>query len=363
MDRPGSQLRLLLAAACLTLGAGCIEGKVETYARYDRAADSFACLQVYTDIVARSDGDLDHVARLWRQRENLIVDAIPRFRLFSSATIFERRGKHDYREVPIAQNPLKDRDVATTSVDLEAIRVIPGEFFLSGNGGLCGYQQALIPGTAVDAAMREMVPAIAEGLAKLAEFENGRAAEAGQKKATWDEVRELIRASLEGKTVKPDEDKVNQVKLLPLEAESLRLMSKAGEDRSVTFRREADALLLAVPLTARDCDEVVATVDMARKVIAERVKARKTVDRNAAAILDAVETRHVEGAGLGVTVHVGKLPEFRAGEQSFAIGANDDRKSLYRSTVESIRKRGVKVDEADLSRTILKRFAGPVPGP
>jgi hypothetical protein len=363
MDARKKQRLLLVAAVCLSSCCGCIHGNVLSYTRYDQANDSFACLEIYANIATKDEDELNHIARLWSRKDNLIINAIPEIRIFGSPTIFERRGPHGYLKLPIAQAMEKEPEAVTTSVDLDTIRVTPGEFFLNEYRNLCCSHKAVIPGATVDAAMRELMPLIADGLAQLGESQIQLAGKEGSKPTTWNDVRDSMLVSLGEKEAKPAEDEKKGEKLLPLEKASLRLLIKAGADGSVRFTRKADAFTLVVPLSKRDCDEAVATVDLVREVVAERLKAGKQVEKDVTDVLDACEIQHLANTGLSVTVHVGKLAERKAREPISMPEPDADSKLLYRTTAASIQGRGIEINKTDLFPTIVKDFLGTATAP
>jgi hypothetical protein len=401
----------LLAAICLPL-CGCIGGEVVSYTRYDKAADSFARLDVYVNIETDTADELDHIAKLYKRRDRLVINVVPEFTLFSLPVLLERHGKHHYSEWPVGSAVKEEPERRTTAIDLNSIKVIPGEFFLNEYGNLCYYHQAVIPGRAVDAAMRERIPQIAAELARLAKEQRQLAAKMNSRKLSWNQVRQYIRESLEQDAANgddkqqdgqgllpldstlfcmatetsaeglapdahaanvaslptpfPREHNVRRPKreareedgqeLLPLDATSLRLLARTADDNLVQFTREADVFRLLVPLSEYDCREAVQTVELARKVIADRQKAGKPVERELVDILKVVELRHVEGSGLRVTVHGTAFWKLAARRQESMPKPHPDKKATYHSTVAEIRSRGIEVNETDLFPTILRRF-------
>jgi hypothetical protein len=351
---------VLIAAACLALCGGCIKGKVLTYFRYDRATDSFACLEVYANIVTEDERELDHIAKLWNRRANLIIDPSGRFVIFSSPTIIERQGKHSFIRIPVAAKLKKEPQTLATPVDLDAISVKPGKFFLNEYNDLCYYHQSVVSGEAVDTLMRELAPQIAEGFAWAAEREIQLARKEGSKKASWDDVREDLARQL-GKEKSLADDKTKGKNLYPLDSASLRLLIRAGAERSVEFTRNADTFSLLVPLSTRDCDEAIATFDLAKEVADERLKSGKPAKKYLAELLEAlkaIELRHIEGSGLRVTARVEMLSKLIARMQNSMPAPDADKKLIYRTTVAAIQGRGIAIDMEDKFPAILERFFG-----
>lgn len=401
----------LAAAACLPL-CGCIGGEILSYTRYDESSDSFSFLELYVNIETDKAVELDHIGKLYERRDSLIITRFPEFKLFSSPKILERHGKHSYSSLPIAEAMTGEPERRTTAVDLDSIEIMPGEFFLNEHGNLSYYHQVVIPGKAVDAAMREQVPQIAAELARLAREQRRLAAKAGSRKLTWDEVRRELRQGLghheakpneakeEGKTLLPldsasfcvmaaadednalsgaggadvlsmlipipledrfripsgDENQEDGLELLPLDSTSLHRLIMAGVDKWVQFTRKGDSFTLLVPLSERDCVEALATIELVRKLTADRLAAGKDVEEELVDVLEAMEVRHVEGSGLQVTFHGTKFWERTACRQDSMPAPVANKEAAYRSTVAAIRERGIDVNETDLFPTILRRF-------
>ena len=55
----------------------------------------------------------------------------------------------------------KKKEVAT-KVDLDSIKVMPGEFYLNAHGNLGYFHQISVPGKAIDAFLKELAPVVAD---------------------------------------------------------------------------------------------------------------------------------------------------------------------------------------------------------
>lgn len=349
---------LFLATVCLAFG-GCINGKILTFATYDKAADSFSFLEVYVNIATKEAGELKHITTLWRRKDNLIIDPIgSQFRFLTDPTIFERHGKHGYSRISLADALKKEPEPSTTSVDLDTIEVVPGKFFLNEHKNLCYYHQVVIPGATVDALMREVAPVIADELAKTAEEDIKNAGKEGSTKMSWNDVRDSMLKSFGGNQPKPDDEKAKGPTLLPLEMASLRLMIKAGADKSVPFTRKADAFTLVLPLSPRDTDEAIATVKLARQIVAERQAAGKTVDKHIVGLLNATEVFRGEAPGLSVTIQLGKLAKLLNADQTTMPTPEKEARQAYRTTIAFLEGQGIEVNKTDQFPIVLKRFLG-----
>ena len=109
--------------------------------------------------------------------------------------------------------------------------------------------------------------------------------------------------------------------------------------------------------------EAVATVELARNLIAERAAAGKPVEELWANVFEAVEIRHVEGAGLQLTVKGAGFWDISTRGKRVMPKPDPNREAAYRSTVAAIRERGIDVDETNLFPTILRQFFEPAREP
>jgi hypothetical protein len=345
---------VLIVVACLALIAGCIDAKRSSFLRYDKQTDTFSLIDVWVNIATKEESELDHIASMWQRRDNLITAHPLEFALFASPTIYERKGKHSYTVFPIATKPEKEPEAVTTPVDLDTIRVIPGSFFLNEQRNLCYYHEVVVPGSTIDALLRETSPVLAEWLAQFAESQIQAAGKPDAQKPTWNDMRESMLESLGEKPPKPAEEGKKGEKLAPFEPASLRLLIKAGVDRSVPLSREGEVFTLVVPLSKRDCDEIVATVDLARQVVADRLKTGKKVEKGVAEFLEAVEVSHVAGSGLQVKVNVSKL--LNLGGSDINALPDPEKKLLYLTTAAAVQGRGVEVIKTNPLPELLKRY-------
>ena len=107
----------LVAAICLgcTGCGGCIKGTGLSFVRYDKKADSFSLMDVYANIATDQQDQLNHISKLWRRKDNLIINPVD-IHLFGSWSVFERVGKHSYRSLPLGVAMDKEPETLTTSV-------------------------------------------------------------------------------------------------------------------------------------------------------------------------------------------------------------------------------------------------------
>ncbi len=346
--------RWISACVCLALCGGCIDGQVLSYTKYDKASDTFACLDVYANIATADEAEVNHLARLWKIRKNLIVSPIPHdFNLIGLGprTLCERRSQHTY--FPRALIGALDAKLGayTTLADLDAVKVIPGEFFLNEHGNLCCYQQSVIPGSVVEDELRDLIPYVAEFVAKYAQEAIERVRDGKAKKPTWDDFRKSI---LEGPAEEAGDQRMDDD---PLDDTSLQLLSKAAIERSIQFSRDADTLTFVIPISMRDSDEAVATFELAKADLSKKQKNGKADDVDAFERLDAFEFARVEGKGLRITVHTGKLLTIDARTPSSMPKPDLNMKQRYRFAASSIQRRGVPVNKENLFPAILKNFS------
>ena len=165
---------------------------------------------------------------------------------------------------------------------------------------------------------------------------------------------------------------------------------KAGADKAVRFTRKANAFTLVLPLSPRDADEAVATMNLAKTIVAERLKAGKAVNKQVVRLLEATEVSRGEGAALSVTVHVERLMRVVNADQKKPTDMHHDKwahvggtfyverlmelltagettmpapdealKLTYQTTIESVKTRGIAANPIDQFPAILNHFLGP----
>jgi hypothetical protein len=249
-----------LVLAILVTLTGCIDGRAHNFVRYDAATDSFHFLDIYTNISSNDPLELAYVADLWRRRDNLVVNLLPKFELFSSPNIWERDGSHKYNVVPIADPPESLTSVATKA-DLSKIKVNPGKFFRNEHGNLCYHHENVVPGAVIDAVLIDAAPIVSNLFAGLAE-EQIASADKTEERITWDQFREIVVSRLQGST--SEESKLAP---LPLDGSSLQMLIKAGRAQSIKITRDHDAFSLSIPMSEADVRQVIATWELAQEIL------------------------------------------------------------------------------------------------
>ena len=347
---------LSLALLCV----GCINGNVRSFVRYEPKEDTFWFLDIYSNLRATSGADQDHLASLWKRRDAILIkplrwlyltaDGSWELHLFSQEAI-ERIGKHQYRTIELDTAPAKEPAIETSGLDLAAIRVLPGQFYINEYGTLSCYHQMAVPGATVDAVLERIRPLLAKLFVKLADGEI-QLAKKGARRATWEETRRAIVEQLRAADTPPiapkSEPKAEPQKrddpgtLLPLEAESIRLLKNAVADRSVKLRRTGSVITLVVPVTKNDAAEAAATLDLLKNTIAQRIKAGQKVPEGLAGLLDAVQIRFAEDGGLEFSTDLVKLARIANRSDN---PQPDQKKDGYKKTIEAMRARGIEVKE------------------
>ncbi|MFO0797139.1 MAG: hypothetical protein U0804_06645 [Gemmataceae bacterium] len=345
---PPTRRRLFVAVvvwATLPL-AGCVEADVQSYARYQPDDDSFRCLQVYSNLYATQARDLDHLVSLWERRAHVIIN--PADPAIFGVTAFERKGRSRFAAVSLGQPKPTPDQVLTTRADLDTIRVRSGRFFLNEHRNLCYYQECVVPGKTLDAVLEDLRPEVADLLTRYAEDQSKDADNVTVRWLTWDEVRQQLRDQAAGRPApRPAPNEPARRSELRLDADSLRLLKKAGADRSVKLTRVRDVFSVVVPLSKRDAEEALATANVLREALTAEVGKHKGSPEERKHLLDALDgvtVRHVQGAGVEVSVNaVRAITAVRllGGERSPV----EPKRAGYQATVASVQGRGVAIDK------------------
>jgi hypothetical protein len=284
---------------------------------------------------------------------------------------FERTGKNQYHTIDLSRHSDKAPETEVSGLDLDSIRVVPGQFYINEFGTLSCYQQMAVPGAKMDAALRQITPVVARTVAMAADGEIQKAKK-GAKHITWEEVRNEIlekinehdqptpapkaapRAEPKPAAKVEPKKKDDPGILLPLEDESIRLLQDAVADKSVKLRRSGSVITVAVPVSKNDGAEAAATFDLITRTIAERIKAGKKIEEGADKFLNAVQVRYAEGAGLEFSADLAKLVKCLNNTDNPKPG--EKMKAGYKTTIAAVRARGIEIQENFSIKSVLDEY-------
>jgi hypothetical protein len=210
-----------------------------------------------------------------------------------------------------------------------------------------------VPGSVIDEIIKEAVPEIAEAIASFAERQLGERATSQTKPPAWDDVRQVIVAELLG----GEPPKIEGGNLLPLETGSLRQLVKCAVDRSFTLTRNADNFILTVPFSESDCNELLATFDLVKDASkSQDLQQTDKVPKNLPEILNAITLTKKGNSELVATISVNLLtaPILKEAGQMPAPGA--DLRTVYLTTIASVKAKGIRVEEKDVFTEIVSAF-------
>jgi hypothetical protein len=178
------------------------------------------------------------------------------------------------------------------------------------------------------------------------------------KRVTWDDFRKAeLKRMFEKEPPQVDPKKEEAVEQFgPLEMASLRLMLKAGAEKSVKLSRNRDVFTLVVPLSKTDCQEAIVTVDLIRDTVAERIKAGKSVGKGLPEALASFKLRYVEGAGLEVSADITKLTK---AEKADVDPQPDEKRQLgCKKTVAAVQERGIEINKTFSIKKLVAEYVG-----
>lgn len=353
MPTPQSRRFTLLLGIAAFVCSGCIECDVLSFLKYDEKTDAFRGMQVFANIRTKDAQELDHLKSLWDRRETLIINPLD-FNIFG-VTVYERTGRHAFRRFNF--NSPGSELSGKTPIDLEPIKIIPGEFYLNKHLHLCFYQQIAMPGKTVDELVSIFNPDFSSWLAMIGfqsllhDIVQGR--KEGAQPLTWEKFRSEIVEILfpDDPTKAKSLSDIHGFGLLEVRS-LLRLMS-AGVFRSERILRTRQNLCVIVPLSDKDCREVMETIDYVRRTVALRSKAGLNVGE-VPPFLEALEARHTQGMGLEVSVNLVKW--VRATRQHLDSVTPKDRLTTCISTVAEMYNRGARVNRTFSIEPILAEY-------
>jgi hypothetical protein len=282
---------LLLLSLLAAMASGCIDADYQCYLRHDKEKDSFSCLHVFSDIASDNERELKYLhARMQKKASILIVPAadVPDEPVFFA---FARLDGQMVHELDLAQPPKNFKENLTFSepfkfpVDLTPIKIRPGNFFLNERKNLCYWHEMHAPGPVVDQLLVVLNKAMCQELL-LPEVDAMIEAEDDPKlpRITWDDYRKKIAEDIQGKVKKaarkkPAEKKDPADKKLqekgPFELASLKALRKAAAANQLGMKRKGSRLSLELPFTKGDSQQLIATLDYAKKVFLGQLKKKQ----------------------------------------------------------------------------------------
>ena len=335
---------VVLICVILISVAGCIDGETRSFVRYNADTDTFHFLEIYTNIASKDPNELAYIADLWSRRDDLLVNLMPKFEILSSPKIWERVKDHKYNVVPIAAPP-KSVISGTTKADLSKITVKPGEFFRNKHGNLCYHYENIVPGSVLDDILLDAAPIVSDLLAEFAEGQIVAAAKTDER-MTWDQLRESMVSSMQGNPAKGNSSP------LPLDRSSLRMLIKAGIDKSIRITRKRDSFSLTIPLSGADCQQVIATYELARELLPNAKNANKDVRD----ILTTTRLRKSGNEAVTLTISLSKLTPIMLKGQKDMPAPDADTKIAYRTTIASLRGKGIPISSVNLYPKLIQQF-------
>jgi hypothetical protein len=304
---------MVLLASCV----GCLETDKTVAARYDRDHDEFSFLVVYQQIRGGTgssqekydpDTDFKYLKALYANRDHLIVTPV------GSPWPFEEFGE----DALLRTSATEAADVSLSTITptlklhrspvrLDQVRILPGAFFLRGEGNLCYYHQVVIPGKVIDQAITAALEEFDkygkdDALASL-DGELDRRAHGGAV-MSWDEFtgRAIVgtMAQIDGlfgqpPVTRPDEsaDAANHPLTVPVSSASLKQIRNEMTSGGITIQRRGSVLSIRVGMEEADVARAVMFFDAYRAALVGRVaqlsRAHPDRARQPAAISAAIQ--------------------------------------------------------------------------
>ncbi len=168
-------LALLSLVVCF---AGCLRADVFYYLGYDGADDSFTVSVVYTNLQAESPADLEHLASLWKQRDEIIIHPFV-MNFFGGQQAVLRIDAKQYKAIDLSRSENKELPVLASEIPLDSIAVQPGKFFMGPDKTLGYWHTIKVPGKSIDQLLVEANQFINRGLAEEIPKELKRRADGG----------------------------------------------------------------------------------------------------------------------------------------------------------------------------------------
>lgn len=350
-----SIFRVVFLLSMSTLCTGCVRTEKRDFVKYDEQNDTFDLLRIFANIRATGPEDFDRLETIWKRRDSILFNPMlpDLFADFTGPSIFFKKSKRNYALSDFDCVIDFDGDVQQTNIDLDSIRIIPGEFYVNSHQRLNYYHRIVVPGAIVDQMINEFKATIAASIEKFAEERLDPANNQGVERMTWDDVRkEIVAQILDDK----QSDSPGARRAAPFEPASLRMLHKVVADSSLTIERTRDEIKIVTPMTNRDAREVENTFDYLTKTTSERIELGNA-DKNlllTQKFLNTLGLRVVENTGLEITVK--PMIYFAAKENDFDPAPANPKIISPRSMIRSLEARGVKINQSFSIKELAKEF-------
>jgi len=253
---------LLLALFC----SGCLRADVFEFFTYDSSTDTFGFLQLDLNITNDEQSDLDHLAELWKERDQVIVQPSI-LRIWNLPAMLRVDASH-VQMIDFAKKASEPPATVAIDIPLDSIQIEPGKFFYTPDRTLCYYQQVTCPGKVIDQALTVASQPLATGIKGSVDLEIKRRAD-GAKAGTWDDFRKQLKPP---GPAAPAGGGQQQQSASPLDDVSLARISKAAGAGELAIHRQGAEFSLALPLSAADCQEAQKTMAVWQQHVADAMK-------------------------------------------------------------------------------------------
>lgn len=353
---------LILASCC-----GCLKADVFYFFSPDSADDSFTVTALYLNIAAENPADRDHLADLWKERAEIITNPFE-INFFGGQAAIKRLDANRYQRIDLASPAKEPLPISASEIPLDAIKIMPGKFFLSADNRLGYYHQFTVPGKTVDQIITLSNRAIGELLIREIPLELKRRTDGG-KTPTWDDARREIAAphDADKKPAAPGQagnaaaspahggqqqaDKSG----LPLDDNSLRVIQKAAESGSLAVQRRGAEISVAVPLSANDCREAKQTFDLAVKTYTEQHKPKPAAETGIPELITMIRAENDHDQRLVVSLDLSRLARLDGGDNALH---DPNLVPHYRETIDFLRAHQIPIDEKLSLKEVLDMLEG-----
>jgi hypothetical protein len=242
---------------------GCLTALKTVSAVYEPQTDQFRFLTVYQQIMsakaADEQADEKWLAALYENRQSLII--VPEdigFDAWGESAIMPLDASK-WVSVPLAQAPGGGLTTFPTEIPTSGITVLPGRFFLRGEGNLCYYHQVIVPGKTADAVFayishKMATPGKDSASDLLSQAIDYRSKQSGP--ISWDDfTKEALAqaiASLQTDQATTGPSAPPAVTQIPFDPQTLQMLRDDLLAGKLTFVRSADHVTFTVRMTPAD---------------------------------------------------------------------------------------------------------------
>ena len=197
-----TRLPIFVVCALLATVSGCLEADSAFYLRYDQEKDSFSQLRIFSNIRSSKPDELRYLFALTQLKDDVMILPLPGILGPPPAFVRLPGGKIHPLNLSTPPGGFKDKlDFSKADpfpIDLAAIKIRPGKFFLNEKKNLCYSHEVEVPGKIVDQLIVAVNQNVCQELSKSLDEMIRADADENLPRISWDDFRKKLRDQFPG---------------------------------------------------------------------------------------------------------------------------------------------------------------------